>query len=38
MGADLLAHLASGGSGVSDRCLDAAEEAAPSDPIHDPWA
>lgn len=38
-GASLLAYLASGGSGVSDRYLDAAEEAAKHDPVpDDPWA
>ena len=38
-GADLLAYLAKGGSGVSDRYLDAVEEAASHDPIpDDPWA
>ena len=38
-GESLLAYLASGGSGVSARYLDAAEEAASHDPIpDDPWA
>jgi hypothetical protein len=38
-GANLLAYLASGGSGVSERYLDAVEEAAKHDPIpDDPWA
>ncbi|MFN0125471.1 MAG: antitoxin VapB family protein [Verrucomicrobiales bacterium] len=38
-GASLLAYLASGGSGVSGRYLDAAEEAAKHDPLpDDPWA
>ena len=38
-GASLLAYLTSGGSGVSDRYLDAVEEAASHDPIPDnPWA
>ncbi len=38
-GESLLAYLASGGSGVSARYLDAAEEAAKHDPIpDDPWA
>jgi hypothetical protein len=38
-GANLLAYLASGGSGVSDRFLDAVEEAAQHDPIpDDSWA
>jgi hypothetical protein len=34
-GASLLAYLASGGSGVSARYLDAVEEAAKHDPIPD---
>lgn len=38
-GAKLLSYLASGGSGVSARYLDAAEEASKHDPIpDDPWA
>ena len=38
-GVCLLAYLASGGSGISTRYLDAAEEAAKHDPIpDDPWA
>ena len=38
-GSDLLAYLASGGSGVSERYLGAVEEAAKHDPIpEDPWA
>ena len=38
-GAKLLAYLRSGGSGVSERYLDAVEEAAKHDPPPDnPWA
>jgi hypothetical protein len=38
-GASLLAYLASGGSGVSEHYLEAAEEASRHDPIpDDPWA
>jgi hypothetical protein len=38
-GAELLAYLATGGSGVSDRYLDAVEEATQHDPVpDDPWA
>lgn len=38
-GAGLLAYLAAGGSGVSDRYLDAMEAAANRAPIpDDPWA
>lgn len=38
-GASLLAYLASGGSGVSERYLDAVEAATKHDPIPDePWA
>lgn len=38
-GESLLTYLASGGCGVSDRYLDAIEEAAKHDPIpDDPWA
>ena len=38
-GARLLAYFAAGGSGVSERYLDAVEEAAKRDPIpEDPWA
>jgi Putative antitoxin len=38
-GERLLAYFANGGSGVSDRYLDAVEKAAQHDPIpDDPWA
>ncbi len=38
-GESLLAYLAAGGSGVSDRYLDSIEEAAKHNPIpDDPWA
>ena len=38
-GTSLLAYYEAGGSGVSARYLDAAEEAAKHDPIpDDPWA
>lgn len=38
-GAQLLAYLHAGASGVSDRYLDGVEEAASHDPVPDnPWA
>lgn len=38
-GADLLAYLGAGGAGVSERYLNAVEEAIRHDPIPDnPWA
>ncbi|MBV9659348.1 MAG: hypothetical protein JO295_14705 [Verrucomicrobia bacterium] len=38
-GERLLAHLRSGGSGVSDACLDSIEAAVKHDPRPDnPWA
>jgi hypothetical protein len=38
-GERLLSYFANGGSGVSDRYLDAVEKAAQHDPIpDDPWA
>jgi len=38
-GTNLRAYYRSGGSGVSERCLDAVEEASKHDPVPDnPWA